>query len=76
MIVGAIASILGLVLVLAVEAPAGRKVDKLAASEGREPSEEERRELRQLTDRVVRVGRLATVLLFIALASMAIARYV
>ena len=76
MIVGTITSILGLVLVLAVEVPAGRKVDKLAASEGREPSEEERRELRRLTDRVVRVGRLATVLLFIALASMAIARYV
>ena len=76
MIVGTITSILGLVLVLAVEVPTGRKVDKLAASEGREPSEQERRELRRLTDRVVRVGRLATVLLFIALASMAIARYV
>ncbi len=76
MIVGTITSILGLVLVLAVEVPAGRKVDRLAASEEREPSEQERRELRQLTDRVVRVGRLATVLLFIALASMAIARYV
>ena len=76
MIVGTVTSILGLVLVLAVEVPTGRKVDRLAASEGREPSEEESRELRQLTDRVVRVGRLATALLFIALASMAIARFV
>ena len=77
MIVGLITSILAVVLVFTVEVPTGNKVDKLAASfEGRVPSQEECQEMRQLSNRVILIGRVGTALLFIALASMAVARFV
>ena len=77
MIIGTFTSILTLVLVFAIELPTGNTVEKLAASiEGREPTQEESRALQQLSNRVVFIGRLGTVLLLIALASMALARFV
>lgn len=77
MIVGIVTTILSLVLVFAIELPAETRLDKLAASlEGRSPSQEERGQLKQLASRVVFLGRLTTVLLLVALASMAVARYV
>ena len=77
MMVGLITSILAVVLVFAVEVPTGRKVDKMAAPfEGRVPSQHEGLELNRLSSRVSFVGRVGTVLLFIALASMAVARFV
>ncbi len=77
MIIGIITSILAAVLVFAVEVPTGNRVNKLSAlSEGRELSWEESQELQRLSNRVVIIGRLGTCLLFIALASMAIARFI
>jgi uncharacterized membrane protein len=77
MLVGIITTILSLVLVFAIELPAENRLDRLAASiEGRSATNEERRQLQQLTSRVVFLGRLTTVLLLVALASMAVARYV
>jgi hypothetical protein len=77
MIVGIITTILSLVLVFAIELPAENRLETLAASiEGRSATNEERGQLQQLTSRVVFLGRLTTVLLLVALASMAVARYV
>lgn len=77
MMVGLITSILAVVLVFAVEVPTGNKVNRLAASiEGRAPSQEESQELLRLSKQVSFIGRVGTALLFIALASMAVARFV
>jgi uncharacterized membrane protein len=77
MMVGLSTSILAVVLVFTVEVPAGNKVYKLASSiEGRAPSSEESRELQRLSSQVVIIGRVGTALLFLALASMAVARFV
>jgi uncharacterized membrane protein len=77
MMVGLFTSILTVVLVFAVEAPTGNQVNKLGASiEGRAPSPAESQELQRLSNRVVFIGRLGTALLFIALVSMAVARFI
>ena len=77
MLVGLITSILAVVLVFTVEVPTGNKADKLAASfDGRVPSQEESQEMRQFSNRVILIGRVGTALLFIALASIAVARFV
>ena len=74
--VGVVTTIVALVVVFAVELPAERKLDRLAAAGGGEPGGRESAEVRRLADRAVFLGRLATALLFVALASMAVARYV
>ena len=77
MMVGVMTSILAVVLVFFVEVPTGNKVDKLAASiEGWVPTQQESLEIQRLSKRVIFIGRFGTARVLIALASMAVARFV
>lgn len=76
LLVGAVFSLLVLVLVIAVDRPTNRRLGRLAASFGdREATDAERVQMRRLSERSILVGRVATVLLLVALATMAVARY-
>jgi uncharacterized membrane protein len=76
LIVGAVLSLLVVAMVLFVQAPAGRKLVRLANNvQGREPESDERRQFRHLRSTISTVGWLSTIVLFLALATMAIARY-
>jgi uncharacterized membrane protein len=73
LVAGVVATVVAIVLVFAVELPAGRKLARLAAAaEGGEPSADPR-QLRALADRVILMGRLGTGLVLLALASMPVA---
>jgi len=77
MMVGLAASVLAVALVFAVEIPTGKKVDSVRAEvEGRTPTETQTHELERLSRRYASLGKLGTGLLFVALASMAVARFV
>ena len=76
LLVGAVFSLLVLVLAVAVDRPTTRTLGRLVASfEGRPPTSDETAQLRRLSERSILVGRVATVLLLVALATMAVARY-
>ncbi|MFA4966561.1 MAG: hypothetical protein WC709_13150 [Thermoleophilia bacterium] len=76
LLVGAVASILVVVIAVAVDLPAGKKLARLAGSvQGREATAGETAELRRHSERSILAGRVATVLLLVSLATMAVARY-
>src|SRR5664280_3617944 len=74
--IGAVFSLLVLALVIVVDRPTNRRLGRLVRSfEGRDATEAELEDARRLTERSILAGRVATVLLLVALATMAIARY-
>jgi uncharacterized membrane protein len=76
LMIGAVFSLLVLVLAAGVDRPTTKKLGRLAASfEGRTPTADETAQMRRLSERSVLIGRVATALLLVALATMAVARY-
>jgi len=74
--IGAVFSLLVLAVAVVVDGPATRKLGRLAQSvRGRTATGEELTAMRRLSDRSILAGRVATVLLLVALATMAVARY-
>jgi hypothetical protein len=75
-VVGAVISVGVIALAAVVDRPAGRRLERVVAGcEGRSATAEETADIRRLSERSILVGRLATVMLLVALATMAIARY-
>jgi hypothetical protein len=75
---GAILAISGLIIGMAVNAPAAKKLGMLAAQlgkEGRPPSAEEGARMQALQNRLYNASRIVMVLLLLATVLMAFARY-
>ena len=76
LLIGAVFSLLVLVLAAAFDGPASRKLGRLVESfRGRSATAAETAEMRRLSERSILLGRIATGLLLVALATMAVARY-
>ena len=76
LVIGAVCSLLVLAVAVVVDGPATRKLGRLAESvRGRTATSDETAAMRRLSERSVLAGRVATVLLLAALATMAVARY-
>lgn len=76
LLIGAVFSLLVLALAAAVDRPTSKKLGRLVESfEGSAPTAEQTAEMSRLSERSILAGRVATVLLLVALATMAIARY-
>jgi uncharacterized membrane protein len=75
-LIGTVFSLLVLVLAVAVDRPTTRRLGRLVDSfDGRSATAEETAEMSRLSERSILAGRVATVLLLVALATMAVARY-
>jgi uncharacterized membrane protein len=76
LLIGAVFSLLVLVLAAAVDRPTSKKLERLVRSfKGRAATAEQTAEMSRLSERSILLGRVATVLLLVALATMAVARY-
>ena len=76
LLIGSVFSLLVLVLAVVVDGPASKKLARLVKSvKGRAATAEETVEMSRLSERSILAGRVATVLLLVALATMAVARY-
>ena len=76
LLIGAVFSLLVLLLAAAVDRPTTKKLGRLVESFGaRAATAEETVEMSRLSERSILIGRVATVLLLVALATMAVARY-
>jgi putative copper export protein len=75
LLIGAVFSLLVLALAV-VDRPTSKKLGRLVESfKGRAATAEETVEMSRLSERSILAGRVATVLLLVALATMAVARY-
>ncbi len=76
LVIGAVFSLLVLALAVVIDGPATRRLGRLAESvRGRTATSDETAAMRRLSERSVLAGLVATVLLLVALATMAVARY-
>ena len=76
LLIGAVFSLLVLALAVAVDQPTSKKLGRLVESfKGRAATAEEAVEMSRLSERSILTGRVATMLLLVALATMAVARY-
>jgi len=76
LLIGAVFSLLVLALAGVVDRPTSKKLGRLVESfKGRAATAEETVEMSRLSERSILAGRVATVLLLVALATMAVARY-
>jgi uncharacterized membrane protein len=76
LLIGAVFSLLVLALAAVVDQPTSKKLGRLVESfEGSAPTAGQTAEMSRLCERSILAGRVATVLLLVALATMAVARY-